>query len=810
MSASYLVCYKSKNIELDLPLDATIESFQEHLFRKTKLHPSLQHIAELSNIHNSALLISVCPEDNVLWLSSKDEINSDDSLYEGIKSVYIENAEENACLSFVQKFTLKYKQDHITFQCCSLKDAIQTFCLGPMQSRKLLALYLHNENDRFADVVCSGFVNGEMRNILEKSYNVLSWDLSTNANELLNALNEWLELQTLKQMILTNKSVFSIIYPFDESIILYNILHGDTVTLNDICTQLKNAQVSFENILNERNKLTEIERCMKKNNDIGSVEFQQMMFDRLGDRDYDSFEPDEHFYLKDKIAFAKFGPPQTENGYDENEKKSIEETYETIVKHNNKYAEWKNRIIVSFIYNCSEPLPDEKLKRSIKVSNYNPYTDINPIPIFVIQKCLNSQNSCRIFVDCDNRVYSSWEDYISNNKLQKCMMILPKNGRYHGNEYGNVQLEKHVSPSCGIQNTLFQSADIASSVAGITSGAIFLGAAIPAITVAPILLSVASVTGISVGLYSIFRSGMKIYDRVTHCESMSFKHSEARGAYLNIIAGSLGFVGAGATSAMSHLAADGIYIGEGARAAVNVLNIANTSVNAVAFANAAYEIYDIWSEGGTISTLSVIQLGSSILFFGNAVYNFKTANTIISEAQSNTLKHHQESLKSNRHRKTFNKLVKETIRQSNGDAQAGRAEVIATITKVSNVDEVMGILTRNNRLLNKENVRFAAENGEIKLNGVAVNLKQMGTMSKLQRTQFLIDLPPIPKHGVTNNGSWLATTTSVFNSVFTNELRLILPVTSLYSLTCVFVLFVWFIALFPYACVHFKLMHNFR
>lgn len=38
------------------------------------------------------------------------------------------------------------------------------------------------------------------------------------------------------------------------------------------------------------------------------------MCDRLGDRDYDSFEADEHQHLKKKIGFAFFGPPQNNDG----------------------------------------------------------------------------------------------------------------------------------------------------------------------------------------------------------------------------------------------------------------------------------------------------------------------------------------------------------------------------------------------------------------------------------------------------------------------------------------------------------------
>lgn len=54
---------------------------------------------------------------------------------------------------------------------------------------------------------------------------------------------------------------------------------------------------------------------------------------------------------------------------------------------------------MSFIYNCTEPLPEEKLKRAQKFPDYNPKVDLCPLPIFVIRKCEGSPNPCRIFVD---------------------------------------------------------------------------------------------------------------------------------------------------------------------------------------------------------------------------------------------------------------------------------------------------------------------------------------------------------------------------------------------------------------------------
>jgi len=60
------------------------------------------------------------------------------------------------------------------------------------------------------------------------------------------------------------------------------------------------------------------------------------MFDQLGDRDYDCFEPDQHEYLKDKIGFALYGPPKTVNGWTGEEKINIMNYYQLICSENGK------------------------------------------------------------------------------------------------------------------------------------------------------------------------------------------------------------------------------------------------------------------------------------------------------------------------------------------------------------------------------------------------------------------------------------------------------------------------------------------
>lgn len=84
---------------------------------------------------------------------------------------------------------------------------------------------------------------------------------------------------------------------------------------------------------------------------------------------------------------------------------------------------------------------------------------------------------------------------------------------------------------------------------------------------------------------------------------------------------------------------------------VNTVGVLNMSAGGVSLANSGYEVFDQWyNENQTPSALTILQLSSSVLFFGHAVYNFKGAQTIIDETQAQVLQDYQDSLRSNRHR----------------------------------------------------------------------------------------------------------------------------------------------------------------
>nr|XP_023024204.1 uncharacterized protein LOC111512325 [Leptinotarsa decemlineata] len=630
----------------------------------------------------------------------------------------------------------------VEFNIVSLSEAVSRTCLTSIEKRKVLLLYFHKDNEPFSEIFLRNLRNPKIVEILKSSFFILGWDVENadNHSDIEKALNEF-DLSYLASFVKCMVSAALLIQNIDGCIAVNSCMSGK-ISDKNFLTSLENVSTFLKSEKLEQKELENLEKKVGSEIDMDSTNYQKMMADMLGDRDYDSFDFDQHEELKKKIAFAMFGPPEEVTGYENKKLKKVEDVYESIMNSSNEIAKYLDRVEISFIYNCTEPLPKEKLSRAKKYPDYNPNTDLMPVPIFVLRKCRDSDNPCRIFIDDTGRTYQSWVEYINKNKLHECKMVLPRMGRYEVNDKGQVLLEHHLSPACGLDVKILKGVDIATTVTGLASGGVFIAAAIPFITVAPAVLIAAGAFGIGTGVYAIGRSIHTLIDRSKHKETLSFANSDARGAYLNILAGSLGFVGAGTNVLVSQLVANGVNISKGAGAIVNTIGIVNLGASGASVLNTGYDVVDRWiNENETPSALTVLQLSSSILFFGNAVYSFKTCSTIVEETQAKTLKNYQDSLRSNRHRKTFNNLMKDTIRQNDGNTVKGKAEVISAIRKIANKDDVFAALTRTKKTLNENGVRFYASGGEITLNGQAINLNEFTSLNKSDVSTFLSNIP---------------------------------------------------------------------
>lgn len=86
---------------------------------------------------------------------------------------------------------------------------------------------------------------------------------------------------------------------------------------------------------------------------------------------------------------------------------------------------------------------------------------------------------------------------------------------------------------------------------------------------------------------------------------------------------------------------------QGAGAAIKTIGFVNLGASGASMLNSGYDVIDHWvQENSTVSLLTIIQLKSSILFFGNVIHHKDPRD--IDETQARTLQNYQESLRNNR------------------------------------------------------------------------------------------------------------------------------------------------------------------
>lgn len=187
--------------------------------------------------------------------------------------------------------------------------------------------------------------------ILKRNFFILGWDIEETKYQtaLLRALEECSDLSSFVEVINCKISTALCIVPIKDSVTILSCLKGN-ISDRDFLSSLENAEKCLI-IENQQEKdLKELQKKAGNENDMGSVKYQQLMVDMLGDRDYDRFEFNQHDLLKKKIAFALFGQPKTEegDGYDKNDMKQVQCLFDTILNNSSKYSHWSNIFISSF------------------------------------------------------------------------------------------------------------------------------------------------------------------------------------------------------------------------------------------------------------------------------------------------------------------------------------------------------------------------------------------------------------------------------------------------------------------------------
>ncbi|CAH2980261.1 unnamed protein product [Chilo suppressalis] len=376
--------------------------------------------------------------------------------------------------------------------------------------------------------------------------------------------------------------------------------------------------------------------------------------------------------------------------------------------------------------------------------------DIWCTAVFRVRKCiptLEGSKSCRVYIDENARVYHDWESFLTNNTLPKCVIIVPENGEYSGSiiegeEAFAVKLTVAPSPTLGLKARVLSSVDTASTLASISAiGVLGVAAFTP---VGPAVLAGAAVATVATGLYGLVRSSLHLHDRSVHEQSISPTDAEARGSWLNIAASSVGLAAGAASNLLSRSAAAGTNLtktGQALAVSVEVLRHANIVTGGAGVVNSLLHIILKYRDHGEKPTkLELFQFTAATLFFCHAVMSNRTAQSIIEDAQAKTINEYRSNLRSNRHRKIFDKLSAES-RRVQGAIQ-GNTEVIKGIKSIIDKDQYFADVLRINKDVNQHKLRISmTSDGHVNLNAQhKFNPALLSSMSKDGRTELFTNI----------------------------------------------------------------------
>ncbi|KAM7358538.1 uncharacterized protein ACRADG_003475 isoform 2-T3 [Cochliomyia hominivorax] len=390
----------------------------------------------------------------------------------------------------------------------------------------------------------------------------------------------------------------------------------------------------------------------------------------------------------------------------EKEQKSIEKLRNTIFESVWAQRKYTNKTSVTYLFYVM--VTQETYYNKVLDS-----TEFSCHPVFRCKKCdnySNSKNCCMIYVDETGRVYQNWKAFVEENVLPGGTMVAPRKGIYNFNENNEVILDIYCTPNGTTGAKVMSFAQTGSAVLGI--GAACVPFAALALPIAAPVLATAGLIGLGIGAFTSITSVLNLVDRSKHEQSISITDSQARSSYVGVVGGAVGVVAAGATKAMTSMAAAGKATA-GLEVFINGMNITSIVISGSGVASGVLDLLLKYNNGDKISKLDVMQLSASLFLFTHSVYNFQLASQIANEARTNSIQAYRKAL-SNRLRKMFDKMSKETMRICGNTLR--KMDVIRSVNEIpdrqylNNLFKVFG--NAGNGILLKEDVKLLFTNGE--------------------------------------------------------------------------------------------------
>ncbi|KYQ57709.1 hypothetical protein ALC60_03349 [Trachymyrmex zeteki] len=520
-----------------------------------------------------------------------------------------------------------------------------------------------------------------------------------------------------------------------------------------------------------------------------AMQQQQCLFELLPECTI--YKNDEHEYLKQNIGYAIYGPPEntkststkedhcyckTESpndadvvgtvGYSEDAQKVINKIYERICTSSVETDD-AGSIYYGVIYNMIfRPKTNVKpKKKEVKEEANKDVLDlVMPVPIFTIRKQENTSTADEVqyatsYIDATSRVYKNWTDYIENNNLPECTMVLPKHGFYESNpayhpteDYSTVWLEILESPSCKWNVKLCKGMDVASTVVGF--GTIGLSIAALFTPLAPVV----AISGVAVttatSAWSFGRNTQQLVDRSKHKESIYLFDREAFAHYLSMTSTAFGLGAMGGSAIISNVAARGMTVNTLARVAFNTVQGGSMILSGVGVIYQGHCMYDKYKKEKTVSVIDALNLATHLMFFCGSVVKVQFASDIIESTQSNVIKDYKDSVSTKRLRNKFNKIVRKAA-DNNTCKISENAEVILYIKHRRDLLSNRPVTNGGNQYdSTSHNIVWSVNRGRLTINGIIL-LDPIEFVTRLIKLGIFIGINENDSSGPPNNANEL-------------------------------------------------------
>uniref|UniRef100_A0AC35F0V4 DUF4781 domain-containing protein n=1 Tax=Panagrolaimus sp. PS1159 TaxID=55785 RepID=A0AC35F0V4_9BILA len=492
--------------------------------------------------------------------------------------------------------------------------------------------------------------------------------------------------------------------------------------------------------------------------------------------DYDEYvisnipQIDERELLTTKLCYLLYGQPKEEDTTNDSRYElKLEDEYEELIRDVDQeslailslykpFQKKKAKELTEKILSLERKYPD-KLHAAIifvclRLFDSKLEDKSLPIPVIRILREPNGEGSSDDtcwFVDLEGRAYKSWQNYLSSNKIPRGEICFPINGIYSTrpiekdlNESTSLLLDRTETPACGLVKRILSVTDTAVTVA--TFGALAIAVAGLAITVTPVVAAVGTAVGGTAMVYGGTRSVSVLVDRGQHKQTLAPKDAESRGAWIGLAGTALAVGSISATQALSSAAASAEEVGRGMQYTANIINTSAIGVNSIGVLNHGYSIFNDWQEERPISKFDLMQLSLSALLLTHSLINFKTAKSIIREAQTETLAEFEQQLDTKKSRKGYER-VKTALGDIETDPFVRNKRMIRTIRQIDDPRDFFRkayeLTKQNNRDHGGKNRITFGQNGGLLIGDKELSAASLSKLNKAEQAALLNDLSSI-------------------------------------------------------------------